>query len=134
VGPVSAADELLAEARRSLVRVDAYRAKEIHDAGGLLIDIRPVAQRAEFGEIPGALIVERNVLEWRLDPQGPHTLPVAADPDRPVVVICQEGFASSLAAVSLLKLGRTDATDLIGGYLAWLEAGLPTVLPASTTS
>ena len=124
---MSAVDRLLAEARRGLRRVDASQAKEIYDDGGLLIDIRPAAQRAQFGEIPGALIVERNNLEWRLDPTGSHRLPEAEDPDRPVVVICQEGYASSLAAASLLALGRTGATDLEGGFVAWQQAGLPTI-------
>jgi rhodanese-related sulfurtransferase len=123
---LSAVDRLLAEARLGLRRVDARRAKQIHDDGGLLIDIRPAAQRAQFGEVPSALIVERNNLEWRLDPAGSHRLPEAEDPDRPVVVICQEGYASSLAAASLLALGRTRATDLEGGFVAWQQAGLPT--------
>jgi rhodanese-related sulfurtransferase len=123
---VSAVDRLLAQARLGLRRVDPPRAKEIYDQGGLLVDIRPAAQRAEFGEIPGALIVERNNLEWRLDPQGSHRLPEAGDPDRPVVVVCQEGYASSLAAASLLALGRTSVTDLDGGFAAWERAGLPT--------
>jgi rhodanese-related sulfurtransferase len=128
---VSAVDRLLAQARLGLRRVDPARAKEIYDAGGLLIDIRPAAQRAEFGEIPGALVVERNDLEWRLDPQGSHRLPEAEDPDRAVVVVCQEGYASSLAAVSLLAVGRTAVTDLEGGFAAWKRAGLPTI-PART--
>jgi rhodanese-related sulfurtransferase len=123
---LSAVDRLLAEARRALRRVDPLQAKQIHDDGGLLIDIRPAAQRAQFGEIPGTLIVERNNLEWRLDPGGTHRLPEAQDPDRPVVVICQEGYASSFAALSLLALGRTGATDLEGGFVAWQKAGLPT--------
>jgi rhodanese-related sulfurtransferase len=123
---LSAVDRLLAEARLGLRRVDARRAQQIYDEGGLLIDIRPAAQRAQFGEVPGALIVERNNLEWRLDPAGSHRLPEAEDPDRPVVVICQEGYASSLAAASLLALGRTRATDLEGGFVAWQQAGLPT--------
>jgi rhodanese-related sulfurtransferase len=124
---LSAVDRLLAQARLGLRRVDARRAKEIWDEGGLLIDIRPAAQRAEFGEIPHALVVERNVLEWRLDPRGSHRLPDAEDPDRPVVVVCQEGYASSLAAASLLQLGRTAVTDLEGGFVAWQNAGLPTI-------
>jgi rhodanese-related sulfurtransferase len=123
---LSAVDRLLAQTRRGLQRVDAARAKQIHDDGGLLIDIRPAAQRAEFGEIPGALIVERNNLEWRLDPGGSHRLPEADDSDRPVVIVCQEGYASSLAAASLLQVGRTDVTDLDGGFVAWQQAGLPT--------
>ena len=126
MGSLSAVDRLLAEARRSLRRVDARLAKQIHDEGGLLIDIRPAAQRAQFGGIPEALVVERNDLEWRLDPGGSHRLPEAGDPDRPVVVVCQEGYASSLAAASLRAVGRTAATDLEGGFVAWKEAGLPT--------
>jgi len=129
---LSAVDRLLAEARRGLRRVDARQARKISDDGGLLVDIRPAAQRAEFGEIPGALIVERNNLEWRLDPKGSHRLPEAEDPDRPVVVICQEGYASSLAAASLLALGRTGATDLEGGFAAWQRAGLPTTAPVTS--
>jgi rhodanese-related sulfurtransferase len=117
---------MLAQARLLLHRVDPAQAKKIHEDGGLLIDIRPAAQRAEFGAVEGALIVERNDLEWRLDPQGSHRLPEATDPQRPVVVICQEGYASSLAAVSLLNLGRDFVTDLDGGFVAWKQAGLPT--------
>ena len=117
---------MLAQARLGLHRVDAAQAKQIQDEGGLLIDIRPAAQRAEFGEIPGALIIERNNLEWRLDPGGSHRIPEAEDPDRPVVLVCQEGYASSLAAVSLLQVGRTTVTDLDGGFVAWRDAGLPT--------
>jgi rhodanese-related sulfurtransferase len=123
---LSAVDRLLARARLGLRRVDPRQAKQIGDAGGLLIDIRPAAQRAEFGEIPGVLIVERNNLEWRLDPGGSHRLPEAENPDRPVVIICQEGYASSLAAVSLIEVGRTAVTDLEGGFVAWKQAGLPT--------
>jgi rhodanese-related sulfurtransferase len=123
---LSAVDRILAQARAGLRRVGAPQAKEISDAGGLLIDIRPAAQRAEFGEIPGALTIERNNLEWRLDPEGSHRIPEAADADRPVVIVCQEGYASSLAAASLLSLGRTAVTDLDGGFVAWRAAGLPT--------
>ena len=122
---MSGVDRLLAQARSGLRRVDPHQAKQIGDEGGLLIDIRPAAQRAEFGEVPGALIVERNNLEWRLDPGGSHRLPEAEDPDRPVVVICQEGYASSLAAASLIGVGRTAVTDLDGGFAAWKRAGLP---------
>ena len=123
---MSAVDRLLAQARLGLRRVDAAQAQKIHDEGGLLIDIRPAAQRAEFGEIPGALIVERNNLEWRLDPGGSHRIPEAEDPDRPVVIVCQEGYASSLAAASLLQVGRRAVTDLEGGFVAWKRAGFPT--------
>jgi rhodanese-related sulfurtransferase len=123
---VSAVDRLLAQARHGLHRVDARQAEKIHHEGGLLIDIRPAAQRAEFGGIPGAILVERNDLEWRLDPGGSHRIPEAGDPVRPVVVVCQEGYASSLAAASLLELGRPAVTDLEGGFVAWKNAGLPT--------
>ncbi len=123
---MSAVDRLLAQARLGLRRVDPQQAKQIADDGGLLIDIRPAAQRAEFGEVPGALIVERNNLEWRLDPGGSHRLPEAENPDRPVVIICQEGYASSLAAASVSGVGRTSVTDLDGGFVAWKQAGLPT--------
>jgi rhodanese-related sulfurtransferase len=126
VGSLSAVDRLLAQARRSLRRVHAEQAKQLYDDGGLLIDIRPAAQRAEFGEIPGALIIERNNLEWRLDPAGLHRIPEAEDANRPVVIVCQEGYASSLAAASLLQMGRTEVTDLAGGFVAWKSAGLPT--------
>jgi rhodanese-related sulfurtransferase len=126
VGALSAVDRLLAQVRLGLHRVDPLRARQILEDGGLLIDIRPAAQRAEFGEVPGALIVERNNLEWRLDPGGSHRLPEAEDPDRPVVVICQEGYASSLAAASLIGVGRTAVTDLEGGFVAWKRARLPT--------
>jgi rhodanese-related sulfurtransferase len=127
---MSAVDRRLAEARQRLDRVDAAQAKVIHENGGLLVDIRPAAQRAEYGEIPGAVIIERNNLEWRLDPDGSHRLPGTEDPARPVIVFCQEGYASSFAAVSLLDIGRTNVTDLDGGYLAWMEAGHNTVLPS----
>lgn len=126
MGPLTDVDRLLAAARARLSRVDPEQAQQILRDGGWLIDIRPAAQRATFGQVPGALIVERNDLEWRLDPQGSHRLPGADDADRTVVVMCQEGYASSLAAASLLSVGRTGATDLDGGFAAWKAAGLPT--------
>ena len=126
MGSLSGVDRLLAQARQLLTRVDADQTRQILRDGGLLIDIRPAAQRAEFGEVPGALIIERNNLEWRLDPHGPHRLPEADDADRVVVIMCQEGYASSLAAASLFGVGRTAVTDLDGGFVAWKRAGLPT--------
>ena len=92
----------------------------------MLVDIRPIAQRSAEGEIPGALIVDRNVLEWRLDPASSARLPEADDYDRQIVIVCAEGYASSLAAATLQDLGLHRATDLIGGYRAWRVAGLPT--------
>ncbi len=128
---MSGVDRLLAQSRARLRRVDPRQAAQIVNDGGLLIDIRPAAQRAEFGEVPGAVVVERNVLEWRLDPQGPARLEGVEDPDRPVVLMCQAGYASSLAAASLLDLGRSAATDLAGGFDAWKAAGLPTTPPSA---
>jgi rhodanese-related sulfurtransferase len=121
----SGVDQLLAQARATYSRVSATEAARLGAAGGLLVDIRPVAQRTEFGEVAGALVIERNVLEWRLDPTSPHRHAAVTGPDQPVVVICQAGYASSLAAASLRQVGLVNATDLIGGFEAWAEAGLP---------
>ena len=128
-GPVvrRSIDELLAAARVRLDRVEARAALDAQRAGALLVDIRPVAQRLASGVIPGALAIERNVLEWRLDPASDARLPVADSYDRHIVLYCQSGYASSLAAASLQDLGLTGATDLIGGIEAWQSAGLPTV-------
>lgn len=127
VRPASApaVDRVLAEARRGLRRVGPQEAASLTASGGLLVDIRPHSQRQRFGEIPGALVIERNVLEWRLDPTSPDRHPAVTDEDRPVVVVCQEGYASSLAAASLQALGVAGATDLVGGFAAWEAAGLP---------
>jgi rhodanese-related sulfurtransferase len=118
-------DELLAAARVRLRRLDPHETRRAQHAGAVLVDIRPRAQRAEFGEIPGTLIVERNVLEWRFDPRSPARLPVADRYDLSVVVVCQEGYTSSLAAAALQELGLHRATDLAGGFAAWRAAGLP---------
>jgi rhodanese-related sulfurtransferase len=115
------ADDLVAEARLRIGRTRPEDLAEVVASGGLVVDIRPTAQRAAEGDLPGALIVERNVLEWRLDPAGAHRLPEVDGPDRPVVVVCSEGYASSLAADSLRALGYRRATDLAGGYRAWAE-------------
>lgn len=88
--------------------------------GGLVIDIRPIEQRSRDGELPGALVVDRNVLEWRLDPASPNRLAEVEGYDQEVVVVCNEGYASSLAAATLQDLGLHRATDLEGGYQAWL--------------
>ncbi|MCM2578792.1 rhodanese-like domain-containing protein [Streptomyces meridianus] len=124
-------DDMLAEARTELQRVGPQEAAETAAAGGLLVDIRYAALRDRDGLVPGALIVERNELEWRLDPLCDHRLPEATGHDLPVVVICDEGYASSLAAVSLRRLGLQRATDLDGGFQAWRAAGLPVHLRAS---
>jgi len=123
-------DELLGQARAELDRVEPERAARLQADGGLVIDIRPVANRAEEGEIPGSVPVERIVLEWRLDPNGTHRLP-GFDADTPVIVVCNEGYASSLAARDLRRLGLRNATDLVGGFRGWVRAGLP-VSPGAT--
>ncbi|MFD8567323.1 rhodanese-like domain-containing protein [Streptomyces sp. NPDC057694] len=119
-------DELLERVRSGLDRVEALEAYAAATAGeALLVDIRYAALRERDGLIPGALVVERNELEWRLDPQGSHRAPEATGHDLRVVVVCNEGYASSLAAVSLRQLGLHRATDLVGGFQAWRAAGLP---------
>jgi rhodanese-related sulfurtransferase len=115
----SAINQLLEECRRGLDRVDPVDLADVHAAGALVVDTRPVEQRRRDGELPGALVVDRNVLEWRLDPTSPHRLPVAADPDRRIVIVCNEGYSSSLAAHTLQRLGLRNATDLRGGFQAW---------------
>ena len=117
--------EVLAAARSRLKRVDPQQAYDAMRDGALLVDIRPQAQRAAQGQVPGALVVERNVLEWRLDPASEARLPEAGDYRRPVIIVCSEGYASSLAAASLQDLGLSNATDLAGGFQAWAESGLP---------
>ena len=118
-------DDVLADARSRFERLDPKAAYQAQQDGAILVDIRPEAQRRRFGEVPGALLIERTVLEWRLDPRSDARLPVADRFDQPIVVICQEGYSSSLAAASLQDLGLFRATDLIGGFEAWLAAGLP---------
>jgi rhodanese-related sulfurtransferase len=119
-------DELLERVRAGYARVEAHEAYEAARSGdALLVDIRYAALRQRDGLIPGALVVERNELEWRLDPRGSHRLPEATSHDLRIVVICNEGYASSLAAVSLHRLGLHRATDLVGGFQAWKAAGLP---------
>jgi rhodanese-related sulfurtransferase len=119
-------DEVLAQARAGLVRLDPPAAVAAVAAGGVLVDTRPVDQRVEQGEIPGAVVVARTALEWRLDPASPYRLSLA-DYDLHVVVVCAQGYSSSLAAASLQQLGVHRATDLAGGFRAWAAAGLPTV-------
>jgi rhodanese-related sulfurtransferase len=119
-------DEILAAARARILRHTPVEAFALHREGAVLVDIRPAAQRATFGMIPEAMVIERNVLEWRFDPRSDARLPVADRYDLDVLVICQEGYTSSLAAASLQDLGLHRATDVIGGFVAWKAAGLPT--------
>ena len=127
-------DEMLASARQRLDRVTPDQAFAELCAGGALIDIRPAAQRAEYGEVPGSVIIERNHLEWRLDPASDARLPWADGYDLRPIVICNEGYTSSLAAAALQDLGLLQATDVIGGYQAWQAAGLPTARPEACTA
>ena len=125
-------DDLLAAARSRYTRMTAVQTAAALDAGALVVDTRPIEQRAVDGEIPGAVVVGRNVLEWRLAPANDaDAIPELRDRDRTVVVVCNEGYASSLAAAALLDLGLRGATDLEGGFVAWRSAGLPTA-PAGT--
>jgi rhodanese-related sulfurtransferase len=117
-------DEMLEQARTEIERLSPEDTARWQRDGAWLVDIRPQANRDAEGEIPGALPVERIVLEWRLDPAGPDRLP-GFTADIPVVVFCNEGYASSLAARDLRRLG-VRAADLVGGYRAWREAELPT--------
>jgi rhodanese-related sulfurtransferase len=117
-------DALLRDARRRVRRLPPHLAALAVVGGALLVDIRPVAQRRHEGAIPGSLLIERNVLEWRLDPASPDRCPQVTVHDQAIVVFCSEGYASSLAASSLVDLGLRGATDLIGGFQAWPHAGL----------
>ena len=118
-------EELLEAARTRLDRVDAVHAASLVAEGARLVDTRPQWQRADEGALPGALVVERNHLEWRLDPTSDARIPEATDHDVRWIVFCSEGYSSSLAAASLQDLGLRNATDLAGGFRAWKAAGLP---------
>ena len=111
-------DQVLAAARERLVRLTPAQARDAWAGDAVVVDIRPAAQRAAEGELAGALVVERNVLEWRFDPASDARLPLA-DYELPVIILCQEGYTSSLAAAALQDLGLHRATDVIGGYAAW---------------
>ena len=124
---VSAIEQMLTTARSRLDRPDPRRAAEMVDDGALLVDTRPGWQREQEGDLPGALLIERNHLEWRLDPTSESRIPQAVDHDVVWIVVCSEGYASSLAAASLQDLGLRNATDLDGGFRAWKAAGLPWV-------
>ena len=118
-------DDLLADARARLARVDPAQARDAIRDGAVLVDIRAESQRERDGVVPGSVFVARNVLEWRCDPLGADRDPRVADPGRTVIVMCDEGFQSSLAAATLQELGHDRATDLAGGFQAWRAAGLP---------
>jgi rhodanese-related sulfurtransferase len=118
-------EQLLDEARARLRRLSPGETADAQAAGALVVDTRPAAQREREGEMPGALVIERNVLEWRLDPASPNRIREVTGHDQVVVVVCSEGYSSSLAAAALQDLGYRNATDLAGGFQAWKAAGLP---------
>jgi rhodanese-related sulfurtransferase len=118
-------DELLADARHGLTRLDPTATRDAMRCGAALIDIRDDTQLAQDGVIAGALVIPRNVLEWRLDPTSRHRHPHAPNLDDQVILMCNEGYQSSLAAATLQQLGFTHAADLDGGFQAWRAAGLP---------
>jgi rhodanese-related sulfurtransferase len=118
-------DDLLAEARRRLDRLDPIPASEAIARGALLIDIRSESQRERDGTVPGSVFIPRNVLEWRCDPVSAHRDPRIDGRAQRLIVMCDEGYQSSLAAATLHDLGLTTATDLAGGFQAWRAAGLP---------
>lgn len=120
--------DLLDDARSRLCRLSPVEAYEAQGGGAVLVDIRPLVNREAEGLIPGALVVDRNVLEWRFDPACDARMRIASY-DLQIVIVCNEGYTSSLAAAALHDLGVVRATDLVGGYRAWRAAGLPTVRP-----
>jgi rhodanese-related sulfurtransferase len=124
VATLTTVEELLAEAAAEIDRLTPAEAHEAVQQGDLLIDIRPVEQRRRDGLVPGAAIVDRNVLEWRLDPDGAHRNPDLAHRDRRIVLICNEGYQSVLAAATLRRFGL-DSCDVIEGVQGWMAAGLP---------
>ena len=118
-------DELLAQARAGLDRLEAHEAREAIGGGALLIDVRSESQRAADGVVPEAIWFARNVLEWRCDPACEAYDERVGGLDRRLIVMCDEGYQSSLAAATLQQLGFAGATDLVGGFQAWRAAGLP---------
>jgi rhodanese-related sulfurtransferase len=138
VADYSAINAFLARARAGLDRVEPERLADEVAAGAIMIDIRPLEQRQRDGELPGAIIIDRNVIEWRLDPTSPDRLAIAVDAGIRYVLVCNEGYSSSLAAATLRELGLRRATDLVGGFQALrsspqgrLTAPVPSPLPES---
>ena len=116
-------DVMLEAARSRLTRLHPDEVAAAVQRGAVLVDIRPHAQREREGHVPGAVLIERNVLEWRCDPTSEARLPIATDDDVEWVVLCSEGYTSSLAAAALLDLGLRRATDIVGGYCALRASG-----------
>jgi rhodanese-related sulfurtransferase len=126
-------DQLLASARARLTRLEPGAAWKAVREGAILVDTRPEFQRRADGEIPGAVVVERNHLEWRLHPESESRIPEAVDADVQWIVFCDEGYASSLAAATLQTIGLHRATDVVGGFQAWRAAKLPVTIPETIT-
>ena len=120
-------DELLATVRARIGRIHPTEVPARTAAGALLVDTRPWEQRCRDGAVPGAVVIDRNVLEWRLDPASPNRIPEVTGYDLEVVVLCNEGYSSSLVADTLRTLGLARTVDVIGGFVAWAAAGLPVV-------
>jgi rhodanese-related sulfurtransferase len=118
-------DEMLERSRRGVRRLTPHEAVAAVARGALLVDVRTDAHRRRQGELPGAIVIDRTVLEWRLDPNSDWRIPEATGYDLEIVVVCRQGYSSSLAAASLRALGLSRATDLVGGVEAWVAAGLP---------
>jgi rhodanese-related sulfurtransferase len=114
-----AIDALLEAARKGLDRVQATDLESEIAAGALVVDTRPIEQRRRDGELHGALIIDRNVLEWRLDPTSPDHIPEVTDSSSRIIIVCNEGYSSSLAAATLRQLGLSHVSDLVGGFQAW---------------
>lgn len=121
----AAVDLLMAEARAALDRVRPADFEDEVAAGALVVDVRPVEQRRRDGALPAAVVIDRNVLEWRLDPSSSHRIPEIISADQRVIIVCNEGFSSSLAAWTLRRLGLHRATDLEGGFQALLAQSAP---------
>ena len=123
VAAATGLDRLLAQARDAIApRPGPADLADVWAGGGLVVDIRPIDLRRRDGALPGAIVIDRNVLEWRLDPAGEWRIPEVSGPDQRIVLVCDEGYASSLAAQTLRQIGLRQATDLDGGYQAWLRA------------
>ena len=130
----AAIDDLLERARAGLDRVRPEDLEAEVASGAVVIDIRPVEQRTRDGELPGAVVVDRNVLEWRLDPTCPYRLPLATDAHIRYVIVCNQGYSSSLAAATLRELGLDRATDLVDGFQGWLVRGTASPPPPGIAS
>jgi rhodanese-related sulfurtransferase len=125
IGEKCGVDAVLARARSGLRRLGPHQTRAAVAGGALLVDTRTDDQRREQGELPGALVIDRTVLEWRLDPASPDRIPEVVGYDQTVIVVCRQGYSSSLAAASLQAVGLHRATDMVGGMEGWLSAGLP---------